>query len=55
MEYKELYYTLQDIFPNYAEEILRGLFLLNDGLEKTKESIGNIPYKILKETAVYSF
>lgn len=49
MEYKELYYTLQDIFPNYAEEILRGLFLLNDGLEKTKESIGNIPYKILKE------
>ena len=48
MEYKELYYTLQDIFPNYAEEILRGLFLLNDGLEKTKESIGNIPYKILK-------
>lgn len=49
MEYKELYCTLQDIFPNYAEEILRGLFLLNDGLEKTKESIGNIPYKILKE------
>lgn len=49
MKYKELYYTLQDIFPNYAEEILRGLFLLNDGLEKTKESIGNIPYKILKE------
>lgn len=49
MEYKESYYTLQDIFPNYAEEILRGLFLLNDGLEKTKESIGNIPYKILKE------
>lgn len=49
MEYKELYYTLQDIFPDYAKEILKGLFLLNDGLEKTKDSIGNIPYKILKE------
>ena len=49
MEYKTLYYTLKDIFPDYAEEILKGLFLINDGLKKTKDSIGNIPYKVLKE------
>lgn len=36
MEYKELYYTLQDIFPNYAEEILRGLFLLMMDWRKQK-------------------
>lgn len=49
MEYKTLYCTLNDIFPDYAKEILKGLFLINDGLIKTKNSIGNIPYKVLKE------
>lgn len=48
-EYKDLYDKLKNIYPNYAEEILKGLFFINDGLRKTKESIGNIPYKVLRE------
>ena len=48
-EYKDLYDKLKNIYPNYAEEILIWLFFINDGLRKTIESIGNIPYKVLRE------